>query len=272
MRASAELVTSLGDASRSHPDKIAFKEDDLSVSYERFGRDVDTLALRLVEEGIRPGDIVAVHIGRPGAHWALLVALMRVGAVSVSLTERYRAGDRRMPESCPSCCARQGNGRSIPARIASLKSIAIGLKRPRLHPIWPTRASPTAVSGESVSPPVRPASPRQSSWTRRPSGIACLERPPAAELPGGQSSGAAWGAIRPTGSPPPWPPGSLGGRFLFATRREDIVRGDVNLIIASPAALNALRKSDAPGGASGNARRNRRDGHCCWRPPVYDIA
>ena len=178
---------------------------------------------------------------------------MRVGAVSVSLTERYRAEIDELPELSAVLCA-PGHRSLYSGTCRIIEVNRDWLEGAPAHPIWPTRASPKQcwanlfhlgyVRRPQGNPPGRGDPQASPVWYGRPQpnyrADCPLVRPGERSAYGFTATLATW---------------LLGGQVLFATRREDIVRGDVNLIIASPAALNALRKSDAPGGASGSARR-----------------
>ena len=52
---------------------------------------METVAANLFALGIRPSDLVATDIRHPVSHWVILLALMRIGAVSASLTDRHQA-------------------------------------------------------------------------------------------------------------------------------------------------------------------------------------
>src|SRR5262245_64482590 len=95
--AASELATLLRIGARSHPDKIAFRDGGLDVPYGNFWRDIEVLAGRLAARGIRPGDLVGIRLAHQGVHCALILALMRIGAVSASLTSRHRDEIEALP-------------------------------------------------------------------------------------------------------------------------------------------------------------------------------
>jgi long-chain acyl-CoA synthetase len=80
------------------PDAVAVHHATHPLTYDQAHRDVERIAAHLVHLGIRPGQIVATDIQRPVGHWMVLVALLRVGAVSVSLTDRFSAETAALPE------------------------------------------------------------------------------------------------------------------------------------------------------------------------------
>ena len=70
----------------------------LRLNYRKLRHDVELIAGRLHEIGVRPGEMVGVHVAQSLAHWVALLALMRLGAVSVSLTDGYKTEIQRLPE------------------------------------------------------------------------------------------------------------------------------------------------------------------------------
>lgn len=76
----------LGPARDRSPASAALQHGEVDLTYGRLADDVDRVAACLFEAGIAPGDIVATDIRKPVSHWVVLLALLRLGAVSVSLT------------------------------------------------------------------------------------------------------------------------------------------------------------------------------------------
>lgn len=245
MLASAELANVLRDATLSRPGKTAFTEDGLSVAYGQLHRDVESLAARLIEHGIGPGAIVGVHIRRVAAHWSLLLALMRVGAVSVSLTSRYPAEIEALPGLSAVLCA-PGQAPVHPRSIriievtrdwlaASTRSVslpdprAIADRIGRICFTSGTSGAPKAILLDAEILRHRLSGSAGRSRITAETVIWCAL---------GVDTAYAFTATLAT-----W---LVGGTVLFATKREDVLRSEVNLIIASPAALQALRPVECP--------------------------
>ena len=80
------LAELMRPASAAHPDKPALVHKGIALTYRRVRADVARIGARLRALGIGPGDIVAVHLRTPVTHWMVTLALMRIGAVSLTLT------------------------------------------------------------------------------------------------------------------------------------------------------------------------------------------
>lgn len=81
-----------------HPNAVAIHNRGQHLPYDRVFHDVERIAGLLVEQGLRVGDVVAVDIRRPVSHWLLLLALLRIGATSVSLTDNFAAELAALPD------------------------------------------------------------------------------------------------------------------------------------------------------------------------------
>ncbi len=77
-------ILALGRA--RYADRPAIVHNAVDLPYARMFADVERIAAALVERGIRPGDVVAVHVRKPVSHWMVTLGLMRAGAVSLTLT------------------------------------------------------------------------------------------------------------------------------------------------------------------------------------------
>ena len=74
-----------------YPNAVAVHYGGHHLTYERLFHDIERIACHLLEAGVRPGALVGVEVQRPLSHWVVLLALMRLGARSVSLTDRFKA-------------------------------------------------------------------------------------------------------------------------------------------------------------------------------------
>jgi len=109
------LADPLGYAAAEYPNGVAVEYRNLRLTYRRMCHDVEQIARRLHAIGVQPGEVVGVHVGQSLAHWVVLLALMRLGTVSVSLTNAYRREIQRLPEL---------------ARIVATKGTELELPRP----------------------------------------------------------------------------------------------------------------------------------------------
>lgn len=124
-----ELAQVLLHARERFPNGTAIHQGGHHLSYEQVFADVERIAGRLVEAGVGPGEVVALDIRRPVSHWLILLALMRVGAVSVSLSDRGEAELAALPEASTVISARDET-RAYPARLRQLRVDADWLRLP----------------------------------------------------------------------------------------------------------------------------------------------
>src|SRR5579859_6645638 len=67
------------------PEKLSYSDRRERVTWREFGARVDALALALHEEGVKPGDRVAV-MGPTSGEWAVAdLAILAAGAISVGV-------------------------------------------------------------------------------------------------------------------------------------------------------------------------------------------
>ena len=83
------LAEILRHGRQNYPNAVALHHGRHHLAYAQIFRDVENIAMHLVRSGIRPGQTVAIDIQPPISHWLVLLALMRIGAVTVSLTSRF---------------------------------------------------------------------------------------------------------------------------------------------------------------------------------------
>ncbi len=84
------LSEPLGPGRTARAEKPALVHNAITLPYARVFADVERIAGKLVDLGIGPGDIVAVHVRKPVTHWMVTLGLIRIGAVSLSLTSNAR--------------------------------------------------------------------------------------------------------------------------------------------------------------------------------------
>lgn len=80
------LAAPLGAGQAAAAGRPALVHNAIALSYTRVVEDVDRIAGKLVDLGVAPRDVVAVHVRKPVTHWMVTLGLMRIGAVSLSLT------------------------------------------------------------------------------------------------------------------------------------------------------------------------------------------
>lgn len=101
----AILADVLAKAAKTTPDAPALQYGEIRLSYAQLSADVKRIAAHLLREGLQPGDIVAVHVSKPLSHWVVTLALMRIGAVTVSLTSGYKAELAALASASAVICA-----------------------------------------------------------------------------------------------------------------------------------------------------------------------
>ena len=76
---------------------IAISQGPTSLTYGQVYRDVERIAAHLAEDGVRPGQVIAVDLQRPISHWIVLLALMRIGTTTISLTNQHEVEAAAVP-------------------------------------------------------------------------------------------------------------------------------------------------------------------------------
>jgi fatty-acyl-CoA synthase len=89
----ATLAALMGDHLARRPDAPAFIEEGLAISYREFDLLCRQSAAWAAEQGIQPGDRVAVWLVNRVEWLALWFALARAGAALVAVNTRYRAAE-----------------------------------------------------------------------------------------------------------------------------------------------------------------------------------
>lgn len=65
---------------RNYPDRVAlFDGAGRPITFEQFFYSVHSLAQALLEHGVRPGQIIAIHVSEPPVRMALMLAALRLG-------------------------------------------------------------------------------------------------------------------------------------------------------------------------------------------------
>ncbi|WP_431682495.1 amino acid adenylation domain-containing protein [Kitasatospora sp. KL5] len=72
-------------------DRVALSDEHTSLTYAELGAEADRLAARLVEQGVRAGDVVAVLTRRSVDGIVALLAVVSAGAAYLALDTRYPA-------------------------------------------------------------------------------------------------------------------------------------------------------------------------------------
>ena len=234
------------------PDAVAIHHGMHHLTYDRVFLDVEVVAGRLLAQGVRPGQIVAADIRRPISHWVVLLALMRIGSVSVSLTDNFQRELAVLPGLAAVICESNesriyGTARRIAIQSDWLQGIA------HASDALPSVSEANASAGRICF---------TSGTSGRPKAI-LLE----ASLLRDRLSGTArrtrintrsvlWCGLGPdtaygfTATLATWLEGAA-VVFSGTGRRAFRYLADrhVNLVVASPAALNALLR-DVPAGAA----------------------
>jgi acyl-coenzyme A synthetase/AMP-(fatty) acid ligase len=237
----------LGNRATILRSRTAFRSGDILISHERLHRDVETVARRLAASGICAGQNVGVHIGQSATHWCVLLALLRLGAVSVSLTSRFQGEIETLPNLTTIVCL-EGNSQAYPPTF----------KRIEIKPDWLQSTSDSHVplpppeeaehhfgricftSGTSGKPKAIHLD--ADTLKRRLSGTAGRSRIDAHSILWcGLGPDSAYGF---TATLATW---LAGGSVCFVTRPdkayEELTGSNVNAVIASPAALTTVLQS-----------------------------
>jgi len=71
------------------PGRIAVRDPSRQLTYAELGAESDRLAASLVARGVRPGDVVGVHMGRSASSIIALLGILKAGAAYLALDTRY---------------------------------------------------------------------------------------------------------------------------------------------------------------------------------------
>ena len=243
------LSEPLGPGRAARANKPALVHNAITLAYDRVFTDVERVAGKLGDLGIGPGDIVAVHLRKPVTHWMVTLGLMRIGAVSVSLTSNALGELAALPGVSAVICG-TGEESAFPETLWRCAVTRDWLDRP--------------VPAAGVLPPPEAANRTvgricfTSGTSGRPKAILLDAKLLGARLAGtarraGIDSGSVlWCGLGPdtaygfTATLAAWLEGgtvflSAGDRGAFAQMH---ARG-VNILIASPAALGPLIRDAA---------------------------
>ena len=86
---SMTFVKAFEECARQHPDRLAVADATDSLTYRELSRRSDVLAHRLIENGVRPGDFVAVMLDRTIAFPLAVIAVHKAGAAYVPIDLEY---------------------------------------------------------------------------------------------------------------------------------------------------------------------------------------
>ena len=92
--ADGPLVGAIGSFARAHPKAPAIVTDDAVVSYGQLIALVSNVAQALHRAGLRPGELTGVTFQSPAVTLVVLVALARIGAISVNTRSRMPPPER----------------------------------------------------------------------------------------------------------------------------------------------------------------------------------
>jgi acyl-coenzyme A synthetase/AMP-(fatty) acid ligase len=234
-----------------YPNAVAIHHGKHHLTYERLFHDVERIARHLAGAGIGPGDLVGLDVRAPLSHWVVLLALMRLGARTVSLTDRLAAEVAALPDRAVVIGDAEATP-PLPARVRSL----------RVDPAWMRQepaAAPPLPSPQAAAETVARVC-FTSGTSGRPKAIELDAERLRARLAGtarrarintrsvlwcGLGADVAYGFTAPVAA---WLEGaavvfSLGGRGAYA----ELSARQVNLLLASPAATGALLRDATAG-------------------------
>ena len=78
----------------SMPDKIALKEGDHCITYAELSLTIRQIASELLENGVKPGDLVALHLKDGFRHVVAKLGVIQCGAAACSLRISRKADNR----------------------------------------------------------------------------------------------------------------------------------------------------------------------------------
>jgi O-succinylbenzoic acid--CoA ligase len=93
----------LAEAATVSPDALALMEDGITWSYARLHEAVGKVAGKLAQQGVQPGDRVAVHMPSSARYVIYIHAMTRLGATFVALNTRLTAVERTFQIKAAGC-------------------------------------------------------------------------------------------------------------------------------------------------------------------------
>ena len=155
---SESLATILTDTAAAQPDHVAFKLDDLELTYGMLDEGSARIAGLLRSRGIEPGDRVGIMLPNVPYFPVVYYGILRAGGVVVPMNVLLKEREVRfyLEDSGREAAvrlARVRGGRLSPAPRRPARS-ACWWSRARSSSCWPSR-SPTATSptGPGTTPP-----------------------------------------------------------------------------------------------------------------------
>ncbi len=81
------LVSKFWDIAKENPDLIAISDGKVKYTYGEFADRIDRTAFKLIEAGVKPGDVVAILMQRSAATVESIFAILKVGGTYLPLDE-----------------------------------------------------------------------------------------------------------------------------------------------------------------------------------------
>ena len=121
---------------RADPAAVAVVAGDLVLSYADLDRWAETIAVRLDEAGVGPGDTVGLCLPRSGAYLAALFGVLRLGAACVLLNPQDPASRLRpvLEDAAPAALLTAADGGRPDLADAVRLPIAVGPRPPAAAP------------------------------------------------------------------------------------------------------------------------------------------
>lgn len=245
------LAQVFSSGARNSPELAAIHHGPHHLPFEQMHRDVERIAGHLFALGVRPGQYVGTDSTNPVSHWLTLLALMRLGAITVSLSGRHEEEAAVLPELS-----------MVLSDIKDTRSYAPGIRQIRIQPDW-VKAEPPASDGLPSHEEAAAALGRisfTSGTTGRPKAVLLDSQLLHARVAGTAArsrigaNAVLWCGLGPDSSfgfvstLATW---LAGGAIVFSRGGTGGYRylheNGVNQIIASPAALNALLRDALTG-------------------------
>ena len=106
MNGCTRLLREMAAYSGDYPDRTAIRDCTGNVTYSEFWTRIGRLSNLLRSKGVKPGDAVAIDLGRDAWHLASRYAALAVGAVPVSLSPAY-------PEARKKAVTERANAKAV---------------------------------------------------------------------------------------------------------------------------------------------------------------
>jgi O-succinylbenzoic acid--CoA ligase len=140
----------LAEAASASPDSLALLADGMTWSYAQLQAAVDEYTEQLAQQGVQPGDRVAIHMPSTASYLMHIHALTRLGATTVPLNTRLTETERTFQIKAAGCTGIL-TGSDFNLNYVPLPQSWADLKR-RIPSVWPALPDSPSLHTRPIDP------------------------------------------------------------------------------------------------------------------------